>query len=315
MARILGTLLTGLVVMMAPWVHAQRGTRSVAVTFDDLPANLAGSVANDAPSIQSLTRNLIDAVRRHEIPAIGFVNEQGLHVAGGSSAETARRIEILKLWVDAGLELGNHGYSHRDLNKTSVEEMQADVIRGEAVTRQLLAARGQTLRYFRHPFLHVGADLITRETFETFLARHGYTIAPVTIDNDDFAYAVAYARALRRGELAAAAQIGDDYLRYMSDVFSYFEEVSRRTIGREIPQVLLLHANSLNADRFDALAEALARRGYRFIPLQQALEDAVYRQPDRFVGAPGNSWFNHWEVTAGRAPIPTPAPPAWITAP
>jgi hypothetical protein len=98
----------------------------------------------------------------------------------------------------------------------------------------------------------------------------------------------------------------------MDEVFSFFEGVSRRLIGREIPQILLLHANSLNADRFGAVAEALVQRGYRFVSVAQALKDPVYRLPDEFVGAPSNSWFNHWEVTAGRPPVPTPKPPDWI---
>jgi len=315
MRRIVGTIATVIIVMLPPALHSQPSERRVAVTFDDLPASGAGSVATDASSLEVLTRKLLDAVRRHAIPAIGFVNEHGLFVGDSSSAETTRRVEVLELWVDAGLELGNHGYSHRDLNTTPLEVAQADVIRGEAITRELLAARGRTLRYFRHPFLHVGADLPTRVAFETFLARRGYTIAPVTIDTDDFAYAAAYAAALRRGDKATAMRIGDDYLRYMNDVFGYFEGVSRRVIGREIPQVVLLHANSLNADRFDTLADRLVERGYRFVTLQQALADPAYRQPDRFVGAPGNSWFNHWEVTSGRPPVPTPAPPAWIVAP
>ena len=89
--------------------------------------------------------------------------------------------------------------------------------------------------------------------------------------------------------------------------------LSRRTVGREISQILLLHANSLNADHFGALAELLTRRGYRFISLTQALEDPAYRLPDEFTGAPGNSWFNHWEITAGREPVPTPAPSSWVT--
>lgn len=82
----------------------------------------------------------------------------------------------------------------------------------------------------------------------------------MTIDNDGFVYAEAYARALHKKDEARGARIGDDYLRYMDEVFAYYEDVSRRAFGREIPQVLLLHANSLNADRFDALAEALVRR-------------------------------------------------------
>jgi Polysaccharide deacetylase len=219
---------------------------------------------------------------------------------------------MLRMWLDAGFELGNHTYSHRDLNTIPLDEFQADVLRGEVVTRGLLAAQGRRLRYFRHPFLHVGAELRTRRAFEAFLASHGYTVAPVTMDNDDFVYAAAYANALRRDDAAAAARIADDYLRYMEEVFSFFEDVSQRVLGREIAQVLLVHANSLNADRFGAVAETLVRRGYRFISLAEALEDPAYRLPDEFVGAPSNSWFNHWEVTAGRPPIPTPAPPPWV---
>lgn len=159
----------------------------------------------------------------------------------------------------------------------------------------------------------MGADLQVRRAFETFLSSHAYTVAPVTVDNDEFVYAAAYATVLRRGDTSAAARIADDYLRYMEQVFTFFEGVSRRVAGREIPQILLLHANSLNADRFDALAEALTLRGYHFVPVAQALEDPVYRLRDEFVGAPGNSWFNHWEVTAGRPPVPTPKPPEWIS--
>lgn len=186
------------------------------------------------------------------------------------------------------------------------------MIRGEAVTRTLLAEKGGQLRYFRHPFLHVGEALPNLRAFEGFLAAHGYTIAPVTVDNDEYVYAAVYADARRRGDAAAAARIGDDYLRYMNEVFSFFEDAARRTAGRDIKHVLLLHANTLNAERFGALAEAPVRRRYRFISLAEALEDDVYRLPDAFVGAPGNSWLNHWEITAGRRPVPTPSPLDWI---
>ena len=303
---------------LVPAVDAVPQTRApdrmVAVTFDDLPATPAGVVDNDMAGLQELTRKLLTAVRTHSVPAVGFVNEGHLFVDRRGPGDVDRRTGLLRMWLDAGLELGNHTYSHRDLNTTPLDQFQADVLRGETVTRALLKGRAQRLRYFRHPFLHVGSDLKVRRAFEGFLSSHGYTVAPVTVDNDDFVYAAAYAKALRRGNPAAAARIADDYLRYMEQVFTFFEDVSRRVTGREVPQILLLHANSLNADRFDALAQALKQRGYRFVSVAQALEDPVYRSRDEFVGAPSNSWFNHWEITAGRPPVPTPAPPEWISA-
>ena len=292
--------------------RSRAADRAVAVTFDDLPATSAGIVANDLATLNELTRKLLNAVRQYGVPAVGFVNEGQLFLEGAGPDVVEGRIGVLRMWLEAGLELGNHTYSHRDLNLMPLEEFEADVVRGEAVTRRLMDGTGQKLRYFRHPFLHVGQELRQRRAFETFLVAHGYTVAPVTVDNDEFVYAAAYARASRRGDAAAASRIGDDYLRYMDEVFAFFEAVSRRVIGREIRQVLLLHANTLNADRFGALAEVLVRRGYRFIPLAQALEDDAYSLPDEFVGAPGNSWLNHWEVTAGRKPVPTPGPPEWI---
>ena len=306
--------LTALVLAAGLIPRAAAPARAVAVTFDDLPATPAGAVAADVTSLAELTHKLLAAVHKHRIPAVGFVNEGQLFVANQGADALASRTDLLRMWLDAGLELGNHTYSHRDLNTMPFDQFQADVLCGEIVTRELTKQRGKRLRYFRHPFLHVGSSLEVRRAFEDFLVKHGYTVAPVTVDNDEFVYAAAYARALRSGDTAVARRIADDYLRYMEEVFTFFEDVSKRVTGREIPQVLLLHANTLNADRFDALAEMLKRRGYRFVSVEQALQDPAYRLRDEFVGAPGNSWFNHWEVTAGGPAVPTPKPPEWVGA-
>ena len=296
----LSTLAVSLLALPA----ARAAERTVAVTFDDLPA--VSPAANDVAGLSLLTRQLLAAIAKHRIPAVGFVNE------GKLEANVAGRSALLRMWVDAGLELGNHSYSHRDLNRVALEEFEADVIKGETVTRGLLEAKGRKLRYFRHPFLHVGDSLEKRRAFEAFLSGRGYTIAPVSVDNDEYIYAAVYADARRRGDAASATRIGDDYLRYMDEVFTFFEGAAKRTLGRDMKHVLLLHANTLNAERFSELASALVRRGYRFVSLDEALQDEAYRLPDTFVGAPGNSWLNHWEVTAGRKPVATPPASAWI---
>ena len=103
-----------------------------------------------------------------------------------------------------------------------------------------------------------------------------------------------------------------DYLRYMESVFAAMEGVSRELLGREIAQVLLLHANALNADYFPRLAAMMKARGYRFVTLEDALRDPAYARPDTYVGEKGFSWLHHWEITEGKKRSPSPDPPDWV---
>lgn len=304
----------GLVALLLACVapSASAGGRAVAVTFDDLPAPPRSVVANDVAALRENTGKLLAAIGAHGVPAVGFVNEGKLVRDGETPADAQARAGLLEMWLEAGLELGNHTYSHGSLNRTPLDEFQQDVIRGEPVTRRLLAARGKKLRYFRHPFLQVGLELEKRRAFEAFLKQRDYVIAPVTIDNDDYVFAAVYADALKAGDHERAAKAAEDYLLYMARVFESIEGVSQRLFGRELKQVLLLHANALNADHFGSLAEIMKARGYRFITLADALSDRAYASPDTYVGAWGLSWLHHWEVTVGRPRSPSPDPPDWI---
>jgi len=296
-----------------PYGVAATPARTVAVTFDDLPGPPGSLAGDDVATLRETTRKLLAAFRAHRVPVVGFVNEGKLHAPSGAPADVDARTAVLEMWTQAGLELGNHTFSHRSFNTTPLEEFQADVVEGEAVTRRLLEARGRKLRYFRHPFLHVGLELPKRHALEAFLHERGYTVAPVTIDNDEWVFAAVYADALRRGDAVRAARVGEDYLRYMDTVFGFVEQLSRTVVGREVRQVLLLHANALNADWFSRLAEGMEDRGYVFINLEDALEDEAYGLPDHYVGRWGLSWLHHWEITAGRERSPSPDPPSWIT--
>lgn len=299
-------------IAQSPQACADPVQRAIAITIDDLPGPPAGLVSNDTKALRENTVKLLAALQADAVPAVGFVNEGKLFLPGETSREAGARLETLSLWSDAGFELGNHTYSHISLNTTPLETFEEDVLRGETVTRWLMAQNHKSLRYFRHPFLQVGLDLEKRRSFEKFLKERGYTIAPVTIDDDDYIYAAVYAAALRRGEHSTAAKIGEDYLRYMTTIFDFHEQVSQRLVGRQIRQILLIHANTLNADYFTRLAELLKARGYRFISLQDALEDEIYRRPDEYVGTWGISWLHHWELTAGRKRSPQPDAAPWI---
>jgi len=269
--------------------------RSVAVTFDDLP--IAGVLPRDIDASRELTRKLLGAIAAHHVPTIGFVNEDKLNAANG--VVDTQRVDLLKRWLEAGLELGNHSYSHADLHATALDAFESDVLKGERVTRELMQERGLRLRYFRHPYLHTGRDLEKKAQFERFLAEHGYRVAPVTIDNDEYVFAGAYDRCLARGDASLAARIAVAYVPYMESKVEFFERNSRDLFGREIPEILLVHANMLNAERFGDLASMFERRGYRFITLDRALEDEAYRSPDTFVGTGGITWIHRWALTRG----------------
>ena len=287
--------------MLVPEARTAAPARSVAITFDDLPWARIG--AYDEARMAELNDELVRQIRGAGMPAIGFVNEQKLE---GSAVG---REALLRRWVDAGLELGNHSYSHPSFWTTPREQYQADVLKGERVTRRLT---GKRPRFFRHPFLNTGPDLANKEAFERFLAANGYRVAPVTIDNDDFLYALAYDRAVARRDSAAMRRLGADYVRYMDTTFAFYEGLSRRLLGREPAQILLLHANALNAEYLDELAAMMRRRGYTFAPLARVMRDPAYRQPDRYAARSGISWLQRWAITRGADPGVQPPISPWV---
>jgi peptidoglycan/xylan/chitin deacetylase (PgdA/CDA1 family) len=289
---------------------AEAQTRLMAVTIDDLPTvSVAGNEIGEA---ERVTRDLVAALVRHKVPAIGFVNERKLQPGGTIDP---RRIALLQQWIDAGLELGNHTFSHPDLHKTPIADFERDLLEGEKVTRELLRKAGKPLTYFRHPFLHTGRDPETRARLDAFLLKHGYRVAPVTVDNYDYVFAAAYDRARVRDGEAGGTKVAAVYLEYMQSVVAFYEQQSQAIVGREIPQTLLLHANALNAATFDDLARMLEKRGYGFITLDDALRDPAYASRDTYYGPAGITWLHRWAMTMGKPGTifaGEPAVPGWI---
>ena len=277
----------------------RRQAREVAVTFDDLPAPSDGVVSDTPAALRAMTARLLAELKHNHIPAIGFVNEEKLH-----RGQFEARVEILKMWLDQGFALGNHTYSHLDIDTTPLPLYEADFLRGEEVTRSLLQARGRREKYFRYPYLDVGRTLGTKRAFEHFLSRHGYRVAPVTIDNEEYLFAAVYAHALATDDASLARRVRRSFLAYMNYCFAYFEAFAKRVLGYEPREILLLHADELDTDEMDALSRMIRRRGYRFISLRAALRDPAYRLPDHYVDGGGVSWINHWAHTEGKS-IPT----------
>ena len=279
--------------------------RQVAVTFDDLPS----SYGNDnLERLTTITKRLLQSITSHRVPAVGFVNEDKLHWHGQLKERTA----LLKMWLDAGLELGNHTYSHISIDQAPLATYEKDVIRGETITKRLLAEKGMKLRYFRHTQLRTGPTPEYKRGLERFLASRGYTIAPVTLDNNDYIFAALYGDAKARGDKETMKRVADAYVPYMEKVLEFLEKLSVDTLGYEVKQTLLLHVNDLNADYFDDLVLMMKRRGYTFISLESALKDKAYNLPDAQT-TKGLSWIHRWRLAKGMPLQMEPDQPEFIT--
>lgn len=283
--------------------------RTMAVTIDDLPFVHRGD--SYLPGARRGTDAILAALKKHHAPAVGFVNE--VQLDGGGLDERAARTALLQQWVDAGHVLGNHTFSHPDANGLSVEAYLAEVDKGEVVTKRLMQPRRPYTLFFRHPMTHTGDTAEKKAGIAQGLTSRGYTIAPHTIENSDYLFDAAYEVAAPE----ARARLAEAYLTFTLAATAFAEGKARELFGRDdVPQTLLIHTRTINADHLDALLARLAARGYRFITLDEAMRDRAYATPDVYVGKPGPSWLFRWSRTIAPASDfrADPEIPAWVFA-
>ena len=246
-----------------------------------------------------INRRMVAAFRARKVPAIGFVNERFLQIDGERDARTG----LLRIWTASGMSLGNHLYRHRSLTSTPLREYQDDVLRGEVLTRAVLAVDKLPLVYFRHPFLHTGPTLQIKQAFESFLAERGYRVAPATLDHSDWVFTRVYESAIVTKDRGLRTRTVAAFLSFFEAQIAQAEQASVALFGREIPQILMTHANRINADQTPRWLAALERRGYTFVSLDQALSDPAYATRDTHPFREGVSWFTRWAASLGR-PLP-----------
>lgn len=272
----------------------QTTSRTMAVTLDDLPYVRMSDGAY-LPSARTATAKILSTLKKHKVPAIGFVNEAQLDYGNDREA----RIGLLRDWVTSGMMLGNHTYSHPDFNQLTVAQFKEQIEKGDIVTRQLMQSRRPYQLYFRHPMTHTGDTVEKKEAIEKFLAARGYKVTPHTIENSDYIFNVGYAQALQKGDTALAKRLRDAYLELTIVATEFAEKISPQLFGREIPQILLIHSNDINADCLDEMLQRFEERGYKFVTLDKVMSDPAYETKDTYVNKYGPTWFFRWSKSKG----------------
>lgn len=299
--------LTVLALGVSLGAHPARA-EGVALTYDDLP-ELA--LTDSVPYSRITTTRLLAGLHRHRIRAMGFV--VGDKLDGG---DRKTRLAMLEAWLQAGQALGNHTYDHDSLNETPIDDYLASVARDDALLRQLLARRRRAPQWFRHPYLETGATVKTRHALDSWLHTHHYRVAPVTLENSDWMFALPYDEAVLAGHDAEARRIRRAYVAYTDQCVGWYRKAARQLLGRRPALVFLLHSSRINADSVDDVAAVLHRHHLRPVSLARAMRDPAYAMPDGRPDKAGDEWLTRWSDRLHR-PLPWdsfPEPPADIAA-
>lgn len=261
--------------------HAQ----SIAFTFDDGPRLAQTPLMSPAERNQAM----LDALAKHGVQAALFVTL-------GNGADKPEGLKLARAWGAAGHAIGNHTVTHPDLHKAEVTlaQYEQEVRDCDAVIRELPGYR----KWFRYTFLREGNTPEKRDGMRAFLKDLGYRNAYVSLDTSDWRLDAKLVEVLRKDPKADIAPIKHAYLAHVWQRAEAYRELSQKLQGRDIPQVILLHHNLVNALWLDDLIDLFKAKGWRITTPALAFADPVYQLvPDR--PAPGQSLLLSMARTLG----------------
>lgn len=278
--------------VFAPQVFSQQ----VALTFDDLPSHgplPPGMSRTDIAS--SIIKALLAA---HVSHVYGFVNAQKLQAH-------PEDIAVLKLWRAAGFPLGNHTFTHLDIDTATTEDYEKNIAQDEPLLSSLMP--GNKWRWFRYPYLNEGDTLEKRDEVRAYLKQHGYHIAEVTLDFEDYAWNGPYARCAEKHDNASIDWLESAYMNTATEYIGVDRSMSKMVYGRDIKYVLLLHIGAFETIMLPHLLEALKSQGFKFIALPQAEKDRAYNMDPNLASKEGGSLIEQM-MAAKHLPFPQYAP-------
>jgi peptidoglycan/xylan/chitin deacetylase (PgdA/CDA1 family) len=271
--------------LLAVTAGADPGGVPLLVTVDDLPL-ARGSLHPTAEERARLTEAMLEVFERHGIQAVGLVTWANVE---GPADEA-----LLARWLEAGHELGNHTDQHLDLSRTDVEAWIADAEAGRAALAKFLEGRAEQdrVRFFRFPYLREGDTEAKLDAVRAYLQESGQRNLPVTLDNQDWAFAAPWGEAVRKGDDTAQAQVAREYHASLLHSIRGYRALGERLFGRPVAQVLLLHGGAVGAAQWDTLFTTLKAEGFRFATADEVLADPAFEATHRYVAERGASLWD-----------------------
>ncbi|HLH08768.1 MAG TPA: GDSL-type esterase/lipase family protein [Terriglobales bacterium] len=257
--------------------HAsQSDSPQIAFTFDDLPSH--GPLPAGETRIGIMAKIATALHDAHMPPVYGFVNGLAVEQFPGD-------IKALENWHAAGNPLGNHTWSHMNLNQNSLQAFEDNTTENEPLLGKLMDSGNW--HWFRFPYLAEGDTPEKRAGVRAFLLQHGYKIAGVTMSFGDYMWNEPYARCVAKGDTVSIDLLEKSYLQAADDSIRNYRELSHKLLGRDIPYVLLMHVGAFDARMLPRLLDLYKSRGFQFVTLDQAESDPFYREDTDLSLPPG----------------------------
>jgi peptidoglycan/xylan/chitin deacetylase (PgdA/CDA1 family) len=238
----------------------------LAITFDDLPAH--GPLPPGVTRMEVATKIIRTLHNGHVPPTYGFVN-------GALVERQPADIEVLKAWHEAGNPVGNHTWSHLNLNQHTLDDFEAEVERNEPLLKQLMDNNGW--HWFRFPFLAEGETPQKHDAVRTFLLQRGYKIAAVTMSFADYSWNEPYARCAAKNDSKSIDVLRKTYLSAAEENIAFYRDLSHSLFQRDIPYVLLMHIGAFDAEMLPRLLDLYRSKGFEFESLPDAESDDFYK--------------------------------------
>ncbi|MBI3730815.1 MAG: polysaccharide deacetylase family protein [Burkholderiales bacterium] len=264
---------------------ANAGAQTVAITIDDAP-NL-----EQTPRLSPEQRNqaMLNALAKHGVSA-------ALFVTADYAAKLPAGYVLAKAWGDAGHAIGNHTMSHPDLHsdKVSLAQYQQEILDCD----QIISTLPGYQKWYRYTYLREGNTPEKRDGMRNFLKQKNYRNAYVSLDTSDWRLNEKLVAVLQKNPQADVSAIKRAYLTHVRQRAEAYRALSWQLQGRDIPQVLLIHHNLINALWLEDVLAQFKDMGWKFTTPAAAFSDPVYQlTPER--AAPGQSLLLSMARTLG----------------
>ncbi len=190
---------------------------------------------------------------------------------------------LLHRWEQAGHVLANHSYSHLYFHssKITTEAFLADLEKGEALVRPYKSFR----KVFRYPFLKEGNTQEKRDAVRAYLHQHGYRVGHVTVDASDWYVDERLSKRLAKDPNADLKPYRDFYLQHLWERAQYYDDLSRRVLGRSVKHTLLVHHSLLNALFLGDVLDMFKSKGWSLVSAEESFADPVFAETPDIVPA------------------------------